>query len=465
MISRAFTTNNLAKYFPLFIVLLIGAFLRFVKIGQFFIFDYDQQVPAEAAYDFFVNHKLTLIGQELSFEGFFLGPIHNWIQFIPYGVCRLLPDCVPYFFGIIGLTTAIIFYALIKKIIDAKTALIASAIYLISIASIANEWNVNSNYFLFLSSIGLLFCLYRFFSGKNIYLVLGAGIGGLSTVNFNPVYLFSVLAFFIASLTQKKRNYLIYSLAAGAFLINYLPLFIFNFRHNNLLAISIKNFLNQSVANSDYLEKITYLIKDVLIPYYSNFLFQNTNLFFILLTLFLIILGIREAMNSHNKILQFLPIWILITFTGFIFYRGHIPDYYFLQTILPFIILTTIAIRKNIFILILVSSLFFYLNISRVIFAQSSSSYQFKKSIINYVINDSDGKTFNVYYQMPQGINTGYDYLFKVLGKNPQEGGENLYILELIDPNRFDITKYLKAFRDKQVTVKVIGFMNIISVK
>lgn len=465
MIFRAFTTKNLTKYFPFLIVLLIGAFLRFVKIGQFFIFDYDQQVSAQAAYDFFVNHKLTLIGQELSFEGFFLGPIHNWIQFIPYGACKLLPDCVPYFFGIIGLTTSIIFYFLIKKIIDAKTALIASAIYLISTASISNEWNINSNYFLFLSSVGLLFCLYRFFSGKNIYFVLGAGIGGLATANFNPVYIFSVFAFFVASLTQKKKNYLIYALAFGAFLINYIPLIIFDFRHNNILLISIKNFANQSVANSDYLGKIIFLIKDVIVPYYSNFIFQNTNLFFILLTVFLIILGIRTAINSQNKVLLFLPLWILMTFSGFIFYKGHIPDYYFLQTVLPFIILISIAIRKNIFILLLVSSLFFYANISRVIFAQSSSGYQFKKTIISYVINDSQGKTFNVYYQMPLGLNTGYDYLFKVLGGNPREGGENLYILELINPNRFDITKYLKAFRDKQVSVKVIGFMNIVSVK
>src|SRR3972149_7312761 len=125
MISRAFTTNNLAKYFPLFIVLLIGAFLRFVKIGQFFIFDYDQQIPAESAYDFFVNHKLTLIGQELSFKGFFLGPIHNWIEFIPYGICNLKPDCVPYFYILIGILTIIILYLVVKKIFDTKTAIIS----------------------------------------------------------------------------------------------------------------------------------------------------------------------------------------------------------------------------------------------------------------------------------------------------------------------------------------------------
>ena len=80
------------------LILLTGFILRIYKIEQAFPFDFDQQIPAEAAYNFFINHKITLIGQELSFKGFFLGSLHNWIQFIPYGICNLKPPdhCVSY---------------------------------------------------------------------------------------------------------------------------------------------------------------------------------------------------------------------------------------------------------------------------------------------------------------------------------------------------------------------------------
>ena len=69
--------NNL----PLLFLLVIALIIRLYKINELFPFDHDQEVPAQAAYDFFVFHKLSLIGQELSFQGFFLGPIHNWVQF------------------------------------------------------------------------------------------------------------------------------------------------------------------------------------------------------------------------------------------------------------------------------------------------------------------------------------------------------------------------------------------------
>src|SRR3989344_6169834 len=152
---------------PLLLILAIGAFLRLYKINEGFSFDFDHEVSAQAAWEFFKNGKIFLIGQELSFQGFFLGSLHNWIQFITYGICNLKPDCVPYFYILIGIITIIILYLVVKKIFDTKTAIISSSIYAISFSAISFERGVNSNYFLFLSSIGLLFCLYKYFSGEN----------------------------------------------------------------------------------------------------------------------------------------------------------------------------------------------------------------------------------------------------------------------------------------------------------
>jgi len=123
-----FTSKFFQDKKPLLFILLTALILRIYKIDQAFPFDFDQQIPAEASYEFFVNHKITLIGQELSFKGFFLGPLHNWIQFVPYGICSLKPDCVPFFYILIGILTIMVLYLVVKKIFGDKTAVIACAL-------------------------------------------------------------------------------------------------------------------------------------------------------------------------------------------------------------------------------------------------------------------------------------------------------------------------------------------------
>src|SRR3989344_6825769 len=129
MTFAGFTIRRTRRLLPLLSILAISAFLRFFKIKESFSFDFDQEVPAQAAWEFFKNGKISLIGQELSFQGFFLGPLHNWIQFIPYGLCNLKPDCVPYFYAVVGLLTITLIYLILKSIFILRVALISSAIY------------------------------------------------------------------------------------------------------------------------------------------------------------------------------------------------------------------------------------------------------------------------------------------------------------------------------------------------
>lgn len=464
MIFAAFT-NNFRKVIPLLPILAIAAVLRIYKIADAFPFDFDQTVPANAAYQFFINHRISLIGQELSFLGFFLGPLHNWIQFIPYGFCNLLPDCVPYFYILIGLVTIVILYHVVKKIFDRKTATIVCIIYAVSFAAISFERGVSSNYFLFLSSVGILFCAYKYFAGENKCLILGALIAGIATVNFNPVFIFSTIAFATTALFRKKRSLSIFTVATGAFLINYLPLVIFNFRHDNILLEGIQNFANQNVSQTQFLDKIIHLAKDVMMPFYSNYLFGNANTIPVLATLSLIVFGLYLTLKSQNIFLYLLPFWIIIPVVGLSFYSGHIPDYYFSQSLLPFIVLIADAVRKNIIIFLIFITIFLFGNINAAVNYKSGINYQIKREVVNFILDDTQGASFNVYYDLPPGFNTGYDYLFKVLGQSPQEGGKNLYILEFVDPHIFDITKYYRSFPDKFIDLNVIGFVYIVSVK
>ena len=460
-----FQSGEVYKNRPLLLIIFIALFLRLFRINQAFPFDYDQEVPASAAYDFFINHKITLIGQELSFKGFFLGPLHNWIQFIPYGICNLKPDCVPYFYTMIGILTVIILYLVVKRIFDIKTATMSSAIYAISFSAISFERGVNSNYFLFLVSVGLLFCLYTYFLGKNKYIIFGAFIAGIATVNFNPIYIFSTIAFFVTALIRKSRKLAFFLIAFIAFAINYLPLLIFNARHHNILWSNFLAFTNQNAIVSDYFGRFIFLTKNVLVSFYSNFLFQNASIIFILFTTFLVLWGLINLLKTKNKFLLFFPIWISSVLFGFTLYKGWVPDYYFQQTLLPLAIIIAFTIRKNFVIFLIFICIFLFINIKRDVNYNTVINYKVKKDAVNFVINDSKGETFNVYYQMPLALNTGYRFLFKVFGELPLEGGRNLYIFEFEEPSYYLKLKYQKAFPSKKVDVGFDEFVKIVSIK
>jgi len=166
-----------------------------------------------------------------------------------------------------------------------------------------------------------------------------------------------------------------------------------------------------------------------------------------------------------RRFIFFIPLWIIIPFVGLIFYQGHIPDYYFQQTLIPFVILITFSLRKNLIIFLIFCIIFVSANIIRVANYQTNINYVIKKKVVNFILTDSIGKNFNVYYDMELGMNTGYSYLFKVFGKEPQEGGENLYILEFVDPKRYQDYKYQIIYSSKTFNIKTIGFVLINSVK
>jgi len=348
------------KNIPLLLIILLAIALRIYKINYAFPFDYDQEVPALAAYDFFINHKITFIGQELSFKGFFLGPLHNWIQFIPYGPCNLKPDCVPYFYLAISIVTLGLFYKIIKRIFGNKTALISSGIIAISFAQISHEAATNSAYFLFLISIGLLFTLYKYFLGQNNYLILGALFAGIAVVNFNPVFIFSAMTFFLFALMRSKRGVHVFIIAGFAFLINYFPLVIFNFRHDNILWNNLLNFISQNTTKADYFSRFIFLVKNVSIPFYSYYLFQSGGLVFSFISLIIIAFGIYLVVRSKNIFYLFLPIWVIVVILGFVFYKGWVPDYYFQQALLPIIIFVSLVLRKNFVIFLLFTFVFLF---------------------------------------------------------------------------------------------------------
>ena len=442
---------------PLLLILAIGAFLRLYQIKERFSFDYDQEVSAQAAWEFFKNGKVSLIGQELSFQGFFLGPLHNWIQFIPYGLCNLKPDCVPYFYAVVGLLTITLIYLILKSIFNLRVALISSAIYAISLTAISYEWGVNSNFFLLLSTLLVLYCLYKYFQQENIYLVIGGLLSGIAIVNFNPIFIFNAFAFFLTSLLGGNKSWRLYSISIFALFLNYMPLVIFNFRHDNILWHNFLNFIEQNINHSNYILVVWPLLSKVTIPFFTYYIFHSTHSLLVFTMLILTILGSYRILTSKNKYLIFLVLAPLINYTGLIFYKGHIPDYYFQLSALSVLIMMAIILSRYKILFILFVSIFLWTNIDKNIRHRAVFNYQIKKQVVNYIIADTSPATFNVYFDFLPGLNTGYEYLFKINKRLPVEGGENLYVVGAGDDSYFLKYRFQRSYPEKNVKEKIFN--------
>jgi hypothetical protein len=208
------------------------------------------------------------------------------------------------------------------------------------------------------------------------------------------------------------------------------------------------------------------VLNNILLPFYANFLFLSPYFLAHFFTLLLIIFGITKIIRTKNKFLWVLPLWIVLNLIGLSLYKGHIPDYYFVSTLVPFILIIAMSISKNLILFIPVTAFFLYQNLNHLLNFSSSLSYKTKKEAVNFVLKDTNNETFNVYYDFPPGLNTGYSYIFKVHGREPMEGGKNLYIFTLVDPQKFNPEKYRSSnLIDKKIKSRNFGFVEVTSIK
>lgn len=453
--------------FPIIFISVLALFLRIYRLNDLFFFDYDQQVPAQSAYDFFVNNKISFIGQELSFQGFFLGPVHNWFQFIPYGLCNLSVDCVSYFFVLLSVATVPVLYFVTREVLDKKTALIASLIYSVSFAQISFERAINSNYFLFLSSILLIYCMHKYFREKNIFLIIGSFISGLAVVNFNPLFIFSYIAFLATGLFRQNKKILAIVLGFLAFFINFLPLVMFNFRHSNILLGNFKKFLDRGFSESvSLLDKLDFLTLKVMVPFLTNYLFGNTNVVLVVVTIVLLTMGTYLIIKSKVCSLLFLPLVPFSVLAGLFMYSGQIPDYYFQQTLIATILIIALTLKRNFLVFMIFLSIITFFNFNKVLTVQNPISYGVKKKAVAYILNESKGDSFKVYYDVPLGFNTGFEQLFRNKRTVPRDDGQNLFIFYIAEPQHVDFSRYYLDYHSNQISIeKFSNLLYIISIK
>ena len=446
-------------------IIFIFLFTRFYDLENRYSFDHDQEAAADAAWKFIVDKKPMLIGQETSVGGLFVGPFLWWFQAIAMALGKMNPISLAYLGSLVSLITLILIFFTVKDISNKWQGLIAGYLYTISPRLLSYDMSSSAISYIMLFSILIYYLLVKIIGNRKYYLlpILAFTLSATFHIHFTLILLLpAVLIIFILKRPKIHIKYFISS--AIAFLMPLVTFLIFDLRHGFLIANKLKIFSSQKSFSLHKLFNTTLIYVDVLMDSISI----NTKLnIFILL---MIILGFIYLVRNKKNILIFSLILLLIPLIALWFYSGHISEYYFLPIVPIFLIITSFLgfyiFQKNaafFLLLVLVIGLFNFTKLKNSFINHLPLSY--KEEVINMIIADSNNNDFNVYYQMPSGIDKGYRYIFKWKKRIPKDGSNLLYILEYNSPDKFEPVNYYKTFIAKDIKIQSIGPLYLIAVK
>lgn len=476
MFKKFLTKTNLL----LLGILVLSAFLRLYRIGDYMTFLGDEGRDVLVVYNILHGH-LTLLGPTASVGGFFLGPIYYYFMTPFLWVFNYNPVGPAIMVALFGIATVGLIYFVGNKFFGPKTGLIASLLYAVSpliIAYSRSSWNPNPMPFFVLS---LLYFLYKGLQEKNWKYVLLSGIflgiamqlHYLATFVGVIVFLYiigaSVYDLFEKSASKLKilRDLVLrFALYALGFVIGWLPFLTFEFRHGFQNITSILNFVLHSketgsgpgmqaiisdvafrifgrlVTNFPPPENVnihTHL--DLAIWYYGTVVLATLSTGFVVYLLL-------KNLKKRKEFLQYslLLLWLGIGIYLFGFYKKQIYDYYFSFLFpLPFLIVASFlawAFSKNILLKIGGVAVLLFLciiNIQGVPFRyQPNRQLDQVRLIAQTVYDQAHKKPFN--FALITGGNSDHAYrYFLTIWGNPPVTIENA----IVDPKRKSVTDQL----------------------
>ncbi len=154
-------THFLNKPFlALLIILLIAAFLRFYRLPEMANFDFYQQYASNFAYAVLKEYPIQLIGQGLSVQGLFMGPLYFYYLVPFYALTNLHPIGGYIGSSILGLTIPIVYFIVGRKIFSVEAGLIAAIFSSLTSSSLERDWSMVPAFSSELMVILTMFCLY-----------------------------------------------------------------------------------------------------------------------------------------------------------------------------------------------------------------------------------------------------------------------------------------------------------------
>jgi len=432
----------------LFLVFFFFAIFRFYNLDKRIIFDWDQERDANIIKQLLVDHKLTLIGPRVVSEsGFFLGPYFTYLLAPFYLLTNLHPQGLIYFIIFYNIIFFAFSYLILKKIYGLNQSL--GFLFLWAINFLLVEYDVipwNS----ILIPLGVVMTwlfLYRIFKNNATedWFLLGLVLGFFVNMHFQFIFMILFSAFFLVLYQIKKKAFDLKKIfvAKLSFLAMFIPLLIFDLRHN---FINGKQFINFFFTN---------LNKNVFdpfawIPVLTNFfypllLIKNTLLtvvFYLLLITTNVVL-IKRSKNFFKIFYLSSLILLVITPIFFILYGKRPSEYYFLY-LYPFIFILLIqfflkfkAVRI-LYLLVLLNLIFSYGHLKRIL-KVNLLGLLYKDKIVTTIKKDLGNRSSDISRDLGIGRDTGFGYLIDYYKLNKRKGKVTDQVQIRFPPQKHDL--------------------------
>lgn len=476
MFKKFITKNNLI----LFGILLLAAFLRLYRIGDYLTFLGDEGRDMLVVYNILHGH-FTLLGPTASVGGFFLGPIYYYFMTPFVWLFNYNPVGPAVMIALFGIATVWLVYFVGSKFFNTTTGLIAALLYAISplvIAYSRSSWNPNPMPFFVLC---LLYFLYKgldkhswkFILLSGVFLGIAMQLHYLATFVGVIAFLY-ILAAHLYDLFTKKIQVLkavyaaiaSYAIYFAGFIIGWSPFLLFEVRHgfNNIRSIINFIFFSKETGGGDMFGQI---VGNVFFRMFGRLatafpdpslvnIHTNISLavwFYLTLALALLASGflisvLLKNVHKKEKFLQYglFTLWIGVGIFLFGFYKKNIYDYYFsFMFPMPFFLIGAVIawmLTKKMWVKILgvvILLALFAVNIQGEPFRyEPNRQMQQVAAIARVVYDQAANRPFNFALITGGNSDHAYRYFLTVWG-NPPVTIENTQV----DPQRKTVTDQL----------------------
>jgi len=413
------------KNILIIIIFFIFCLLRFYNIEKRFVFDWDQENISYSVKNI-LNGKPTLIGPRVVSEaGFFLGPYFSYLL-VPFFIAtNLHPKALIFFVIFVNILFFLTSFLVLKKIFSKTTAILFLSFWTINFSlihfDIIGWWPV-------VLPIGITLTFYfleKVYKENKLFgwIILAFILELFANMHFQFVFIiFFSFIFLLITLMKKQikfnpKNTILF---AVSFILMFLPLFLFDLRHQFLNTKTFFNFFfgSEKVIHKDFSiwwSVFGNLLKPIILfgdPFKNQW---PIKIFYFLNFFILLFLQKKEKGFKKNFFQSSLVLWIFFPL-AFMFWGKRPAEYYFIY-LYPFIYLALInfflRIKKLSVLILLLIFLFF--STKNHIFSNLEDNYfsfYYKEKVAQIMKEKTDKKKFNISFDVPLGMNHGFRYFF-----------------------------------------------------
>jgi 4-amino-4-deoxy-L-arabinose transferase-like glycosyltransferase len=408
---------QIKKHWLIIFILLLAAFLRLYKIGDYMEFLGDQGRDVVIVRDFIKNGNLFFIGPQTSIGNMYLGPFYYYLIAPALLLANFSPIGPAIFVALLSVLTAFLIFMITSQYFSKNTSYIAAFLFSISpvVIKYSNfSWNPNI--------MPLFALLFIYFISQKKYIF--ASLSFIMCLNSHYLALALLLpAIYIVALDYKKFKIKDFYIPLLIFLLSLTPQLLFDLKHNGQNTKALVTFFTQRETTVNIKPYKALPVLPSMFNQVSTSLLSGKNdtagiIISLIFFVFIIFALLKNKFtSSQRKYFYIFLVWFISGLIALSLYKQHIYDHYFA------------FIYPVIFIIFAISISYFhkYLQITIVLFLsiilliqnqfwweppkQLSTTTQIDKSIIS----ESNNQPFNFALLSKMNYDPGYRYIFSEL--------------------------------------------------